>query len=168
MSSAAARGSPAAVIGRPTTRKSAPAATAAAGVATRDWSPASPPSGRMPGHTSTMSGPTSARTDATSRGEHTRAWAPAATARHARRSTCPLDGGGDHRPAARRVDGRQPDPLRRQRRGGAPHLGRDVVELEVAEDPAVLADLEERLRTVGGEEGEPDLVDRKSTRLNSS
>src|SRR5262245_13416665 len=46
---AAATGLSARVMGRPTTRRSAPAAMASWGVATRPWSSAGAPSGRMPG-----------------------------------------------------------------------------------------------------------------------
>src|SRR5690606_34888045 len=46
MAPAAAAGSGAAVMGRPTTRCEAPAASAWAGVITRFWSPRAPPAGR--------------------------------------------------------------------------------------------------------------------------
>jgi hypothetical protein len=46
---AAATGSSARVIGRPTTSRSAPSATAPAGVATRAWSSTDAPAGRTPG-----------------------------------------------------------------------------------------------------------------------
>ena len=86
---AAAPGSAAAVIGRPMTSRSAPAARAASGVATRDWSAAalpSPAAGRTPGVIRVMSAGTAARIAATSCGEHTIARAPAATAIRARRT----------------------------------------------------------------------------------
>ena len=57
MSAAAMPGSRAAVIGRPTTIQSAPAAIACAGVMVRAWSPEAAPSGRMPGTTSLTAGP---------------------------------------------------------------------------------------------------------------
>ncbi len=67
---------------------SAPAASAAAGVAVRFWSPGSAPTGRMPGVTISL--PTaagSARRRAASRGEAMTPSAPAAKARRARSST---------------------------------------------------------------------------------
>ena len=54
---AAAAGSGAPVIGRPTTRRSAPARIASPGVATRLWSPAASPRGRTPGTTRRKSPP---------------------------------------------------------------------------------------------------------------
>ena len=77
----------AAVIGRPITNKLAPSESACSGVAIRFWSPASDPAGRTPGVIKTVSGPTSARTAATSWGEQTIARAPAATDCEARRLT---------------------------------------------------------------------------------
>ena len=69
MARAAARGSGAAKIGRATTRWSAPAASAAAGVAMRFWSPAAEPAGRMPGVTMSLpSASGRARRRAASRG----------------------------------------------------------------------------------------------------
>ena len=56
MAVAEAAGSGAWVMGRPTTRKLAPAAMAEAGVATRFWSPTAAPAGRMPGMTRVASG----------------------------------------------------------------------------------------------------------------
>ena len=75
-------------MGRPTTIQSAPSATACAGVATRAWSPASLPAGRMPGTTSRGPSPSASRSSDTSRGEQTRPSAPASIAIRARRSTC--------------------------------------------------------------------------------
>ena len=49
MARAAAAGSTAFVIGRPTTRKSAPRRIASAGVTTRFWSPTAAPGIRTPG-----------------------------------------------------------------------------------------------------------------------
>src|SRR5690606_7493715 len=64
--SAIARGSAAARMGRATTRWSAPARIAAAGVATRFWSLAAIPAGRTPGVTMMPVGPRMARTRAAS------------------------------------------------------------------------------------------------------
>jgi tartronate-semialdehyde synthase len=71
MAAAAAAGSGAAVMGRPRTIQSAPAATASAGVAVRAWSSATLPAGRTPGTTSATAGPSSARSSATSCGLQT-------------------------------------------------------------------------------------------------
>ncbi len=81
MAAAAAAGSAAAVIGRPMTSQSAPAAIASRGVRVRAWSPASDPAGRMPGTTSSGSGPISARSRATSCGLQTSPSAPAPSRR---------------------------------------------------------------------------------------
>ena len=61
MSFAAADGSSACVIGRPTTKQLAPEVIAIAGVTTRFWSPCAAPAGRMPGTTSTKLLPHAAR-----------------------------------------------------------------------------------------------------------
>ena len=88
MARAAARGSGAATIGRATTRWSAPAARAAAGVAMRFWSPGAAPAGRMPGVTMSLPAASGrARRRAASRGEAMTPSAPAAKARRARSST---------------------------------------------------------------------------------
>ena len=85
---AAAAGSGAAMTGRPTTMKSAPAARAAAGVAVRFWSSGVAPSGRTPGVTMSLSrAPGRARRRAASIGEAMTPSAPAANARAARSST---------------------------------------------------------------------------------
>ena len=72
-----------------------PALRASSGVATRAWSCWSAPAGRTPGVISVMSGPTSARTAATSCGEQTSPRAPAATASTAIRRTTSLTEPGD-------------------------------------------------------------------------
>src|SRR5690242_10387133 len=59
---AAAAGSDASRIGRPTTRMDAPSRIASRGVPVRFWSPRAAPDGRMPGVTRTASGPTAVRT----------------------------------------------------------------------------------------------------------
>src|SRR5579862_546927 len=87
MAAAAAPGSGARVIGRPITRRSAPASMASSGVATRAWSWASVPAGRTPGVMSVTPWPTSDRTAATSRGEQTSPCAPASTESTASRRT---------------------------------------------------------------------------------
>jgi len=56
IAAAAATGSSAAKIGRPTTRCVAPSRTASAGVATRFWSPTALPAGRTPGVTKSVPG----------------------------------------------------------------------------------------------------------------
>src|SRR5262245_24476050 len=89
IASAAAAGSAAPVIGRPTTTQSAPARMAAVGVAIRAWSPASEPTGRTPGVTSSASGPSVARSGRSSRGEATMPSQPAARAKVARWTTWP-------------------------------------------------------------------------------
>ena len=73
MARAAATGLSARVMGRPTTSREAPWAMAAAGVATRFWSPMAEPAGRIPGTTRWASGPSSARRVATSSAEQTSA-----------------------------------------------------------------------------------------------
>ena len=65
---AEARGSAAAVTGRPTTRWLAPACSAEAGVAARAWSSSETPDGRTPGVTTRKSGPPMARARAASCG----------------------------------------------------------------------------------------------------
>src|SRR5215510_999935 len=85
--SATPRGLFASTIGRPTTRKSAPAAIACAGVAIRFWSPRAASAGRMPGVTRIMSGPTRARSAAASSGEQTRPSTPIVLPRTARSAT---------------------------------------------------------------------------------
>jgi len=76
---AALNGSFAAMIGRPTTRKLAPAATALAAVAVRAWSsaPSAALVGLMPGVTTVKSGPHAARIAPTSKGEATTPSMPA-------------------------------------------------------------------------------------------
>src|SRR5262252_5695727 len=87
MAAAAAPGSGAPVMGRPITSRSAPARSASSGVAVRAWSWADEPTGRMPGVIRVISGPTSARTAATSCGEHTSPRAPDSTPSRASRRT---------------------------------------------------------------------------------
>src|SRR5215468_655209 len=87
IAAAAAPGSGALVMGRPMTRRSAPARSASSGVAVRAWSCAAAPAGRTPGVIRVTSGPTSARTAATSLGEQTSPRAPADTASTASRRT---------------------------------------------------------------------------------
>ena len=88
------------MIGRPMTSRSAPAARAASGVATRIWSLLASPVGRTPAVMSVTSLPTSARTAATSWGLQTSALAPALTASTARRRTA--SAGGPSSPTAAR------------------------------------------------------------------
>src|SRR5262249_55659419 len=73
--------------GGPRTRRWAPAAGAAAGVAILFWSPAALPAGRTPGVTMRKSRGTAARTAAASVTAVTTPWSPAATASAARRAT---------------------------------------------------------------------------------
>src|SRR5690606_19854009 len=79
IASAAAPGSSAPVIGRPTTRMLAPALMASRGVITRFWSPTALPAGRMPGTTRNPSGH-AARIAATSCAEQTMPSSPAPSA----------------------------------------------------------------------------------------
>src|SRR5262245_41991119 len=89
MSRAARAGSGAAVMGRPTTRKCAPARDAAAGVAMRDWSSAALPAGLTPGVAMIHRGPRLRRMAATSWGDATFPSRPASRARAHRCSTWP-------------------------------------------------------------------------------
>ncbi len=82
----AAAGSGAWVMGRPTTRKLAPATRAAAGVAMRFWSATSLPAGRMPGMTRVAAGKRERRAAASS-ALATKPLMPAAEAVSARRRT---------------------------------------------------------------------------------
>src|SRR5262245_28886186 len=75
---AASTGRSARVTGRPTTSRSAPASSAACGVATRPWSSTGVPSGRMPGVTSTALG-ANWRMSATSGAAHTKPAHPASS-----------------------------------------------------------------------------------------
>ena len=67
-------------MGRPTTRKSAPARRASQGVMVRRWSSGGDPGKRMPGVTTVKAGPQAARMAATSWGDATTPSSPAAFA----------------------------------------------------------------------------------------
>src|SRR5580704_17314713 len=84
---AAAAGSAASVMGRPTTMWLAPAAMASAGVATRAGSAWLAPAGRTPGVTMAKLWPSSARTAAVSRAEVTMPLHPLSRASAAKRRT---------------------------------------------------------------------------------
>src|SRR5437016_3983084 len=79
-------GSFASGIGLPTTRWVAPQRTASRGATVRAWSPDSSPGARTPGTTIQGSGPSAARSSASSRPEATTPRSPACNATRARRS----------------------------------------------------------------------------------
>src|ERR1700722_7274972 len=88
MRRAAASGSAASRMGRPTTTHVAPARMASPAVIVRFWSSSPLPEGRTPGVMIVAEVPRAPRSRDASRGEHTNARTPSAQARRPRRSTC--------------------------------------------------------------------------------
>ena len=166
---AVASGRRAAVTPRPSTRRSAPAAAASPGLATRAWSSAGDPAGRTPGQRMTASGcaasgPRRVQRRADQAGAARRDGhgdplvedvGPAVADRSSARSRPSVTGGGwpavaapcsKPSTAARTITiaaggvGRQVPGAGRPDDGGGPaHGGRDVVQLEVGEHVEALA-----------------------------